>query len=175
MPKNKKHLLILLLVTLTILLPYNLNKESKVINTITTVLKQKDNKPNKVKEIGILEIPKINLKRYLYDINSDLNKVDKNVTIIKETISNNENGTIVLAAHSGNNYNSYFDNLDKLKKDDIIYLKYKNINYQYIVTNIYEKKQNGYISIKNKNINQLFLTTCSKKKNYQLTIECQKK
>ena len=166
MSKNKKHLLILLLVTLTILLPYNLNKESKVINTITTVLKQKDNKPNKVKEIGILEIPKINLKRYLYDIN---------VTIIKETISNNENGTIVLAAHSGNNYNSYFDNLDKLKKDDIIYLKYKNINYQYIVTNIYEKKQNGYISIKNKNINQLFLTTCSKKKNYQLTIECQKK
>ena len=90
MSKNKKHLLILLLITLTILLPYNLNKESKVINTITTVLKQKDNKPNKVKEIGILEIPKINLKRYLYDINSDLNKVDKNVTIIKK-----ENGFIL--------------------------------------------------------------------------------
>ncbi len=175
MSKNKKHLLIIILIAITITLPYKLNKENTVINTITTTLKQKDNKPNSIKEIGVLEIPKINLKRYLYDINSELNNVDKNVTIIKENISSNENGTIILAAHSGNNYNSYFDNLEKLKKDDIIYLKYKNISYQYKVTNIYEEKQTGYISIKNKNINQLFLTTCSKKKNYQLTIECQKK
>ena len=90
MSKNKKHLLIIILIAITITLPYKLNKENTVINTITTTLKQKDNKPNSIKEIGVLEIPKINLKRYLYDINSELNNVDKNVTIIKENISSLE-------------------------------------------------------------------------------------
>lgn len=175
MSNKKKKILIILFLIIIIVIPYKVKRENPIINKITTVLKQKEHKPKSIKEIGILEIPKINLKRSLYDISSELNNVDKNVTIIKEDISSNENGTIILAAHSGNNYNSYFDNLDKLKKNDIIYLKYKNKNYQYIVTNIYEEKQNGYISIKKKNINQLFLTTCSKKKNYQLTIECQKK
>ena len=61
MSKNKKHLLIIILIAITITLPYKLNKENTVINTITTTLKQKVNKPNYIKEIGVLEIPKINL------------------------------------------------------------------------------------------------------------------
>lgn len=175
MSKNKKIVLLTILIVLSILSPYKISKNKTVINTITTELKKKDNSINYIKEIGALEIPKINLKRNIYDPSSKLNDVDKNVTIIKETISSNENGLIILAAHSGNNYNSFFDNLDKLKVTDTVYLTYKDKKYQYQVTSIYEEKRTGYINIKDKNVNRLILTTCSKNKGKQLIIECEKK
>ena len=66
MSKNTKIILLTILIVLSILSPYKINKTNTVINTITTELKKKDNSINRIKETGTLEIPKINLKRNLF-------------------------------------------------------------------------------------------------------------
>ena len=63
----------------------------------------------------VIEIPKMNLKKGLYDINSKYNNVDYNIQIIKESdMPNKENGNLILAGHNGNSNISYFDNLYKI-------------------------------------------------------------
>lgn len=54
---------------------------------------------------GIIEIPKINLKEQLPNINSTDNDVNKNIYIIKESIFplEGKKSHIILAAHSGYN------------------------------------------------------------------------
>ena len=80
------------------------------------VIEQKET----VNYMAILEIPKINLKRGLFDKNSSNNNVDKNIYILNETTLPDEqiNSHIILAAHSGTANISYFRNLDKLDIND---------------------------------------------------------
>lgn len=70
-----------------------------------TIIQKKEN------YIGILEIPKINLKRGLVDKNSSSNNVNKNIYTVKETSFPDEkiNSHIILAAHSGNSYVSFLE------------------------------------------------------------------
>lgn len=152
-------------------------EEKEIITEKTNTEKEKEEIKEIQRQIGILEIPKINLKKELYDINSPLNNIEKNVTILKETISQDptNNGLIVLAAHSGNSYKSFFDDLDKLIINDTIKLTYKNNIYEYKVIKIYEQEKNGYINITTSIEPKLFLTTCSKNYNKQLIIECKLK
>ena len=66
------------------------------------------------------------------------NDVNKSVTILKESVLPNGNGSIIyLTAHSGTGYLAFFKDIDKLEINDIIHLDIKNNNYQYIVNNIY--------------------------------------
>ena len=121
---------------------------------------------------GKIIINKINLSNNLYDINSKNNNVEKNVTILKGDFEE-ENGMVVIAAHSGNSKISYFQNLDKLQTNDIVTVLYNNKTYNYIIKDIWNTKKNGEITIPNVNTKQLVLTTCSPhKNNYQLIINC---
>ncbi len=82
---------------------YSSNKLS-INNTIKT--------DNKEEYYGVLEIPKINLKKGFYNINSKLNDVNSNIELLKESVMpDNKNSTIYLAAHSGNSYLGYFKKL----------------------------------------------------------------
>lgn len=121
--------------------------------------------------LGIIFIPKINLKKGFYRINSQNNDVNKNIQLLNADMPNEKGGMLVLAAHRGNSYVSFFNDLYKVSLDDEIYIYYDNIKYTYIVDNIYEEEKNGTISV-NKNIkeNILVLTTCSVNKNKQLII-----
>ena len=127
--------------------------------------------------IGELVITKINLYQKLYAKDSPKNNVEENVTILEPSTSpDQENSIIILAAHSGDAYNSYFQNLDQLEIKDEILLVYKNKKYYYEVKEIWEEKKNGYINVNKNKENQLILTTCSpNKENYQLVINCIKK
>ena len=58
----------------------------------------------------ILDIPKIDLKKGIYSKESFKNNVDQNVTILNESLLPSE-GTVILAAHSGNSSVSFFRNL----------------------------------------------------------------
>lgn len=141
-----------------------------------------DNNKSKIKKmsndssleeyLGILTIPKINLKIGFYNKNSEKNNVNKNVTLLKDSIMPEMDKSIVyLAAHSGTGYLAYFKDINKLTNNDMIYLNIDNISYSYIITDIYENPKNGEIII-DRNINEkyLVLTTCSKNKNMQLVI-----
>lgn len=105
---------------------------------------------------ALLEIPSINLKRGVLDINNPYNKADYNIELVKEDFN-----TIVLAAHNGNYYNSYFGNLSKLELGDTInYYKDGEI-YNYIYSDSYEIKKDGYADIYHKNDKKsIILITC---------------
>lgn len=128
---------------------------------------------NEVKEenyIGILEIPKINLKKGLVDKNSSSNNVDKNIYTLKETTLPDEqlNSHIILAAHSGNSYISYFKNLKKLDMKDKVYFYYKNVKYIYEISNKYEIDKTGTTELKITNKSDITLITCISGTNKQV-------
>ena len=113
---------------------------------------------------GVLEIPKINLKRGFVDMYSSDNTIDKNIAIIKPSeYPDNEKGNFILAAHSGTGYLAFFANLYKLEKGDIAYVYYNQKKYTYKITNIYLQPKVGKLEIKRRNnIRTLTLITCTK-------------
>lgn len=120
--------------------------------------------------IGILEIPKINLKKGLVDKNSPSNNVNKNIYTLKETTLPDEriNSHIILASHSGNSYISYFKNLKKLDMKDKVYFYYKNVKYIYEITNRYEIDKTGTTELKITNKSDITLITCISGTNKQV-------
>lgn len=120
--------------------------------------------------IGILEIPKINLKKGLVDKNSPSNNVNKNIYTLKETTLPDEriNSHIILASHSGNSYISYFKNLKKLDMKDKVYFYYKNVKYIYEISNKYEIDKTGTTELKITNKSDITLITCISGTNKQV-------
>ena len=109
-----------------------------------------------------VRIPKININRNLYSINSKNNTVDKNIQIIKESNMPDEvNGNFILAAHSGFSSIAYFHNLHKLEIGDEVFVNYFNAEYKYIVSDMYDVLKTGKVSIK-RDINKSTITmiTC---------------
>lgn len=122
--------------------------------------------------LGILEIPKINLKNGFYDLNSPYNNVDSNITIINgSTYPNEENNNLILAAHSGDCSYCYFDKLYKLQIGDQAHLQYQNQKYIYKIVNIYEVDKDGTVAIyRDYDKNCLTLITCTRNSNTKQTV-----
>lgn len=125
--------------------------------------KQKEKKTSNYNYIGVLEIPKINIKRGFLNIKDKGNNVNKNLQVIKGSdMPNVKNGNLIIAAHSGNSYISYFKNLHKLSNDDVAYVYFNNIKYTYKVAGKYDAEKNGKVTIHRDNKkNTLTLITCS--------------
>lgn len=121
---------------------------------------------------GILEIPKINLKRGFLDINSKYNNVDYNITVINgSTMPDTTNNNLILASHSGNCSVCYFHNLYKINTGDVAYVYYKGIKYGYTVTNIYEVEKTGSVAIyRDYSKKVLTLITCTRNSNTKQTV-----
>lgn len=125
--------------------------------------KQEEKKTSNYNYIGVLEIPKINIKRGFLNIKDKGNNVNKNLQVIKGSdMPNVKNGNLIIAAHSGNSYISYFKNLHKLSNDDVAYVYFNNIKYTYKVAGKYYAEKNGKVTIHRDNKkNTLTLITCS--------------
>lgn len=125
--------------------------------------KQEEKKTSNYNYIGVLEIPKINIKRGFLNIKDKGNNVNKNLQVIKSSdMPNVKNGNLIIAAHSGNSYISYFKNLHKLSNDDVAYVYFNNIKYTYKVAGKYDAEKNGKVTIHRDNKkNTLTLITCS--------------
>ena len=142
-------------------------------NEINVQEEQKnEEKPQTNNYLGILEIPKINLKRGFYGLGNKYNSVDYNVTVINgSTLPNVENNNLILAAHSGNCSICYFENLYKLKLGDIAYINYNNNKYTYKIVDIYEVEKDGTVAIyRDYNKNCLTLITCTRNSNTKQTV-----
>ena len=126
-------------------------------------LKQEEKKAPNYNYIGVLEIPKINIKRGFLNINDKGNNVNKNLQVIKGSdMPDVKNGNLIIAAHSGNSYISYFKSLYKLSNDDIAYVYFNNIKYTYKVAGKYDVEKTGKVVIHRDNKkNTLTLITCS--------------
>ncbi len=122
---------------------------------------------------NILEIPKINLKEAVPDINSTQNNVNKNIYVVKETIfpGTGKTSHIILAAHSGYNKISFFKRLPELKKDDIINFYYKNKQYTYKIVQAKEIEKNGTMIWESTFKDDITLITCLKGTNKQIVYQ----
>lgn len=124
-------------------------------------------KDNKVENYyALLEIPKINLKKELYEKNSPLNNIDKNLMIIGNMP--NEIGYLVIAGHSGVGDIAYFNNLIYLEINDEINVYYDDKTYKYKVFEIYEIEKTGKLYLNKNEKNIIVLVTCKVGTNKQL-------
>lgn len=172
MPKRKYFLSVAILIIYILLCCYLTHNNVSFTNISISDIVLKESKPKEL-PLAKLEIKKLGINQYIYNLNSDYNTVEKNITILEESVlPEHENSIIFLAAHSGNSKISYFNNLGNLKPDDIIHFHYNNYKYSYQVVNIYEEDKNGYIGVHKNDKKQLILTTCStKNKKKQLIVE----
>lgn len=122
--------------------------------------------------IGILEIPKIGLKRGFVDPSSPHNNVEENITILKPvSMPNVKGGNFILAAHSGTGAIAYFDKLYQLEIHDKIYVEYQGNQYTYEIVNIYNQPKTGTIKIyRDKEKTTLTLITCTNNNDKKQTV-----
>ena len=114
--------------------------------------------------IMVLEIPKIGLRKGLYNKDSKYNNIQYNVAILKESdMPNVDSGNLVLAGHNGNANISFFNKLDMLQSGDFIYIYYDEVKYVYEVVSIYDVPKTGQVSInRDKDKSVITLITCKK-------------
>jgi len=122
--------------------------------------------------IGYLEIPKIKFHRGFVDKNSNDNNVEKNLFITSNsTYPDVDKGNLIIAAHSGNSYKSFFKNLYKLEKNDIAKVEYNGKTYTYQIEKIYEVEKTGRVAIKRDYSKKtLTLITCTKDNDTKQTV-----
>lgn len=144
--------------------------ETLLINSY--FINEKDQKPTKLyntndKYFGIIEIPKINLKRGFYSIKDTRNNIEQNITVLKK-----DKKDLILAAHSGNSSIAYFNNIHLLEKGDEIYLYINNKKNKFIVNKKYLDDKDNKVKISQSGKKRIILITCNNndKKNY-LVIE----
>lgn len=124
------------------------------------------------KYLGVLEIPKIGLKRGFYNVGSRYNNIQYNVTMLEgSSLPDVVNGNLILMAHSGDAYISYFAYLYRLNVGDYVYVTYNGYVYQYQIVNIYEVAKNGTVKIqRNYDRTTLTMITCTKNNDYAQTV-----
>ena len=141
----------------------NLNTNTTENNTITEPVQQ----PVAVdfsKYYGVIEIPRIELKRGFYNTDSKYNTIEKNVTMVQgSTMPDVDKGNLILMAHSGDSYISFFAYLYVLREGDNVFITYNGIKYQYRIVNIYYVEKNGMVLV-TRDLDKTCLTliTCTK-------------
>lgn len=151
-----------------------LEEENETIEEETPEPEKESEKPTETKYnyIGMLEIPKINLKRGFLDINSKYNNVKYNIAVIKgSTFPDERNNNLIMAAHSGVCSICYFNKLFDLSIGDKAYINYKNVIYTYSLVNTYEVEKDGTVAIyRDYSKKVLTLITCTKNSDTKQTV-----
>ena len=79
---------------------------------------------------------------------------------------NIEKGNLILSGHNGNTSMSYFKNLYKMDKGDLVYIYFKNKNYIYEYSYFYEVDKIGSVNIiRDYNRSTLTFITCKNDSN----------
>ena len=142
-------------------------EEEPAVEEPTEEVKEDNNNYIYEEYLGVLDIPKINFYKGFC-----LNNVQFNLFVLKESdYPDVVNGNLIIAGHSGNYSNSYFNDLYKLSIDDTVTVHYQGKDYIYKITKIYNEKKTGTVRIlRNRNKTSLTLITCTNGDNYHQTI-----
>ena len=94
----------------------------------------------------------------------DFSNEENNVTMMDGSTSPSEgNGNLVLIAHSGDSYISYFAYLYRLGVGDDCYITLSGVTYHYQIVDIYDVLKSGMMVLDwDKNKMNLTLITCTK-------------
>ena len=89
-------------------------EEEPAVEEPTEEVKEDNNNYIYEEYLGVLDIPKINFYKGFYSKTSSLNNVQFNLFVLKESdYPDVVNGNLIIAGHSGNYSNSYFNDLYK--------------------------------------------------------------
>ena len=156
------------------------NISDEIVEDIPEVEEKKETQPEPQEEkkidytkyLGVLEIPKIGLKRGFYGFDSRYNNIERNVTLVGgSTMPDVVNGNLILMAHSGSAYVSFFAYLYRLNVGDMAYVTYNGIKYKYKIVNIYNIPKTGQATItRNMDRSCMTLITCTKDSETEQTI-----
>lgn len=156
------------------------NISDEIVEDIPEVEEKKETQPEPQEEkridytkyLGVLEIPKIGLKRGFYGFNSRYNNIERNVTLVGgSTMPDVVNGNLILMAHSGSAYVSFFAYLYRLNIGDMAYVTYNGVKYKYQIVNIYNIPKTGQATItRNMDRSCMTLITCTKDSETEQTI-----
>lgn len=124
------------------------------------------------KYYGVLQIPKIGLKRGFHNVGSRYNSIEYNVSMVGGSTTPTEGyGNLILMAHSGDAYNSYFAYLYRLDVGDDCYVTIFGQTYHYQITKIYDVGKSGAVTIDwNRDKMSLTMITCTKDNDSMQTI-----
>lgn len=149
----------------------DLSTESEETESTTDEIKS----TNSLNYIAVLKIPSINLERGLVAKDSYYNNVNQNIKILDESdMPDQENGNVILAAHSGNGRTAFFKNLDKMQINDTVSIFYNGYEYKYRMVNTYDIEKTGTAEItRNAEKSTLTLITCRQNTNKQIVIICE--
>lgn len=107
-----------------------------------------------------VHIPRINLERVVYTMDSSKNDVDYNVQILNG--SDLGKNFLFLAAHSGVGGASYFNRLVELEVGDIIWIDKGYEKLYFVVETLFYIPKNGYLEYSSLEVkDKLYLITCS--------------
>lgn len=124
---------------------------TKNLNMGTTVVEEAPTQEEVIdysKYVGVLEIPKIGLKRGFYGSDNKYNNIQYNVAVVRgSTFPDVEKGNLILMAHSGNSYISFFRYLYTLELGDKAYVTFKGKKYEYTLVNRYDVPKVGQVTI----------------------------
>lgn len=156
-------------------------EQEEIDNEVPTETEETENGTEQVKStnsldyIAVLKIPSIGLEKGLVAKDSYYNNVNRNIKILDESdMPEQENGNVILAAHSGNGRTAFFKNLDKLQIDDTVSIFYNGYEYKYRMINTYDVEKTGSVEItRNAQKSTLTLITCRHNTNKQIVIICE--
>lgn len=114
--------------------------------------------------LAILDIPKLEFRREIFDVLDKRNNLNDNVMVIDKSVlpSEDKPSNVIIAGHSGNGKSAFFRELYKLQVNDEVKLYYQNIIYTYIITEIEYQDKNGSLFLKSDFDDMLTLITCTK-------------
>ena len=146
-----KKIIIVNLIIITILYLNNLiNNNNKIITNLNSNDKY-------------LEIESINLKEKLYEKDNELNTLNIGLEVFYEE-------PLVILGHSGTAENALFNDLDKVKKGDIVKVSYYD-KIDYKVKEIKKKRKKDKLQLES----DLILVSCDRKnKDLQIVVLAEK-
>ena len=157
----------------------NTGEETKIVsyvkpaeNIVSNNSETKNYEVDYSKYLGVLEIPKIGLKRGFYNVDNRYNNIQYNVTMVRgSNLPDVYQGNLILMAHSGDAYISYFAYLYRLNVGDNVYVTYNGVKYHYNIVNIYNVPKSGALRlIRNHEKTTLTMITCTKNDDYSQTV-----
>ncbi len=157
----------------------NTGEETKIVsdvkpaeNVVSNNSETKNYEVDYSQYLGVLEIPKIGLKRGFYNVDNRYNNIQYNVTMVRgSNLPDVYQGNLILMAHSGDAYISYFAYLYRLNVGDNVYVTYNGVKYHYNIVNIYNVPKSGALRlIRNHEKTTLTMITCTKNDDYSQTV-----
>ncbi len=147
--------------------------ETPIANNVQNASVNEKKRTYNYNYIGYLEVPRVGLKRGFLNKDDKYNNIQYNIMISPSSnMPDEERGNVILIAHSGDSYISYFAYLYKLKLGDKAYITYNGKRYAYSLVKIEEEPKTGTIAIHRPDYNtkSLTLITCTKDNDYTQTV-----